>query len=129
MIGMSQSLTIAEVAAETGLSAHALRYYEKAGLMRETPPRGGNGHRRYTERDLAWIRFLTRLRGTGMSIADVRRYAELVRAGESTAAERKQILLTHREEVAKRISRLKDDLAAIDYKIEIYEKLEEKYQL
>lgn len=31
---MSKSLTIGQVAATTGVSAHTLRYYERAGLLR-----------------------------------------------------------------------------------------------
>ena len=33
-------LSIAEVAAKTGLSAHTLRYYERAGLLPPPPARG-----------------------------------------------------------------------------------------
>ncbi|MCW2886086.1 MAG: hypothetical protein QOE54_4101 [Streptosporangiaceae bacterium] len=123
---MDEGLTIAEVSAATGLTAHTLRYYERAGLL-EPPQRGGNGHRRYTSGDLHRIRLLTRLRDTGMSIADVRRYFELVRAGEGTAAERRRLLTEHRAGVAARIAQLQADLALIDYKIESYEDIEKRY--
>ncbi|ETK37912.1 MerR family transcriptional regulator [Microbispora sp. ATCC PTA-5024] len=120
---MDEGMTIAQVAERTGLTAHTLRYYERAGLLREPPDRGGNGHRRYTERDADWIRLLTRLRATGMSIAGMRRYAELARRGEDTYAARKELLEAHRAEVLRKIEQLKDDLALVDYKINVYDKL------
>jgi DNA-binding transcriptional MerR regulator len=125
---MDEGLTIAEVAATTGLTAHTLRYYERAGLL-EPPQRGGNGHRRYTAGDMDRIRMLTRLRDTGMSIADVRRYFELVRAGESTAAQRRRLLAEHRAGLVARIARLQEDLALIDYKIESYGQIEQRCAL
>ncbi len=121
---MDEGLTIAEVAKRTALTAHTLRYYERVGLLAPLP-RGGNGYRRYGERDLAWIRLLTRLRATGMPIATMRRYAELARAGSATAADRKELLCAHRAQVADRIAQLQEDLALIDYKIDSYDQITE----
>ena len=70
----------------------------RPGLL-DPPVRGANGHRRYGPRDLERIRLLSRLRETGMPIAEVRRYFALVRAGEQTASERKQMMLDHRAQV------------------------------
>ncbi|MEZ0070973.1 MerR family transcriptional regulator [Planotetraspora sp. GP83] len=120
---MDEGMTIAQVAERTGLTAHTLRYYERTGLLLEPPPRGGNGHRRYTDRDADWIRLLSRLRGTGMSIAGLRRYADLARRGEDTYAARKELLEAHRADVVAKIEQLQDDLAHVDYKVEIYDKL------
>ncbi len=83
----STELTIAEVAERTGLTRHTLRYYERDGLMLGVG-RVGSGHRRYSERDLGWIELITKLRATGMPIREVRRYAELVRAGDGNEDER-----------------------------------------
>jgi DNA-binding transcriptional MerR regulator len=119
------SLTIAEAAAQTGLTTHTLRYYERDGLMLHEVDRSASGHRRYDERDLAWIDLLTRLRGTGMPISDVRRYAALVRAGEGNELERLELLRTHRQRVLARLAEVQEHLGAIDRKIGIYvEKLE-----
>ena len=102
-----------------GLTAHTLRYYERIGLAAK-PPRGPDGRRRYTEMNLDWLRLITRLRATGMSIAEMCRYAELVRDGPSTTAERRQLLQDHRDAVHQRIVELQRDLAVIDTKIETY---------
>ena len=82
------SLSIAEAAERTGLTAHTLRYYERDGLLLHSVERAPSGHRRYTDEDLRWIQMVTRLRATGMPIRDVRRYAALVRDGHGNEAER-----------------------------------------
>jgi DNA-binding transcriptional MerR regulator len=120
---MDAGITISEAAERSGLSAHTLRYYERIGLVR-APERGTNGHRRYTEEDLAWLGLLIKLRATGMPIADMLRYAELVRQGPGTAAARWELLLGHRAKVAARIAQLQADLAVIDFKIETYYAME-----
>ena len=114
-------LTIAEAAARTGLTAHTLRYYERDGLMLSTVERAGSGHRRFSERDLNWIEMLTRLRATGMPITDVRRYADLVRAGEGNEAERLELLVAHRTRVEEQLAQVTAHLRAIDHKIGTYE--------
>lgn len=114
------SLTIAEAAERTGLTAHTLRYYERDGLMLRRVPRCTSGHRSYTETDLGWIQLITKLRATGMPIRDVRRYTDLVRAGEGTEAERLAILQRHRDEVSVRLKEVTEHMQAIEAKIAYY---------
>ncbi|MFE3771569.1 MerR family transcriptional regulator [Streptomyces sp. NPDC059122] len=111
--------TISEVAQHTGLSAHTLRWYERIGLMPHVD-RTHTGQRRFTNRDLDWLDLVSKLRLTGMPVADMVRYAELVREGESTFAEREQLLTKHREDVRRRIAELKSTADVLDYKIGIY---------
>jgi DNA-binding transcriptional MerR regulator len=115
----NEGLTIAEVAERTGLTAHTLRYYERDGLMLRVD-RARSGHRRYTERDLGWIDLITKLRATGMPVRDVRRYAELVRAGEGNEQERLELLTAHRERVRQNLEQVTAYLAAIDHKVDYY---------
>src|SRR4051812_14521203 len=115
------SLTIAEAATRTGLTAHTLRYYERDGLMLGSVDRAVSGHRRYSDQDLTWIQMITRLRSTGMPIRDVRRYADLVRAGDGNESERLELLMLHRERVEAQLAQITSHLRAIDHKIGIYE--------
>lgn len=115
------SLSIAEAAEQTGLTAHTLRYYERDGLMLAAVGRSASGHRRYSERDLTWIQLITRLRSTGMPIRDVRRYAALVRAGDGNETERLALLTAHRSRVEAQLAEVTAHLRAIDHKIGIYE--------
>ncbi|MFG2889256.1 MerR family transcriptional regulator [Streptomyces sp. NPDC048248] len=111
--------TISEVAGHTGLSAHTLRWYERIGLMPHVD-RTHTGQRRFTNRDLDWLSLVTKLRLTGMPVADMVRYAEMVRVGESTFAAREALLTAHREDVRQRIAELQSTLDVLDYKIDIY---------
>ncbi|MFB4414299.1 MerR family transcriptional regulator, partial [Pantoea sp. ANP04] len=79
--------TISEVVAFTGLTAHTLRWSERIGLMSHID-RSHTGQRRYSNRDLDWLDFVGKLRLTGMPVADMVRYAELVRAGDHTFGDR-----------------------------------------
>jgi len=111
--------TISEVAAFTGLTAHTLRWYERIGLMPHVD-RSHTGQRRFTERDLGWLAFVGKLRLTGMPVADMVRYAELVREGDHTHAERRALLEDTRRDVLTRIAELQDTLAVLDLKIDHY---------
>jgi DNA-binding transcriptional MerR regulator len=112
-------LTISEVAERTGLTRHTLRYYERDGLMLGVA-RSGSGHRCYSERDLGWIELISKLRATGMPIREVRRYAELVRAGQGNEDERLALLRAHRERVRAQLETMVAYLDAIDMKISYY---------
>jgi DNA-binding transcriptional MerR regulator len=115
-----ESLSISEAAARTGLTAHTLRYYERAGLMRDPVARAASRHRRYGPEEIRWVELLTKLRATGMPIRRIRAYAELVRAGEGNEAERIELLEAHREDVRAKLDEMARDLAAIEHKIAAY---------
>ncbi|MFB7511387.1 MerR family transcriptional regulator [Streptomyces broussonetiae] len=111
--------TISEVAAFTGLRAHTLRWYEQIGLMRQVD-RSHAGQRRFDDRDLEWLSCVTRLRLTGMPVADMVRFAHLVRQGAQTYGEQRRMLERTRGEVLARIAELHDTLTYIDAKIDSY---------
>ncbi|MFJ4875509.1 MerR family transcriptional regulator [Streptomyces sp. NPDC088745] len=111
--------TISEVARVTGLSAHTLRWYERIGLMPHVD-RSHTGQRRFRNRDLDWLALVGKLRLTGMPVADMVRYAELVREGEHTFEARQELLEATRRDVRARIAELQDTLAVLDYKIDVY---------
>jgi DNA-binding transcriptional MerR regulator len=116
----ADALSISDAAQLTGLSAHTLRYYERAGLMLDPVERAPSTHRRYSEAEIRWVTLLTKLRATGMPIRRIREYAELVRAGEGNEAERLALLEAHRDAVIEQLDAMRRNLEAIDYKIEIY---------
>jgi DNA-binding transcriptional MerR regulator len=119
-MGIEAGLTIADAARMSSVSAYTLRYYERAGLI-DGVGRADSGHRRYSEEDLAWIRVLQCLRATGMPIRAIRRYAELVRAGDGNEVERLALLKEHRAAVRAQLAQVRRHLAFIDHKIAIYE--------
>ncbi|MEO7017502.1 MAG: MerR family transcriptional regulator [Leifsonia sp.] len=115
------TMSISDVAERTGLSAYTLRYYEREGLMFAPVDRAPSSHRRYTERDVSWVTFLTKLRLTSMPIAKMREYVELARLGDDSARERLELLLIHRMNVVRQLEEMTASLAAIDHKIGLYQ--------
>jgi DNA-binding transcriptional MerR regulator len=116
---MAVSMTISEAAKASGLTAHTLRYYERAGLL-DPVGREAGGRRRYSDRDLSRIAFLTKLRATGMPIREVRKYAELLREGDGNERERLALLEAHRDQVRAALAEMERNLELIDYKIDLY---------
>ena len=121
MLEVNQAgLSIAEAARRTGVTAHTLRYYERAGLVVTPVDRTTGGSRRYHQLDLEWITVCTRLRATGMPIKTIRRYAELVAAGHGNEDKRLALMEAHRADVRARIAELEENLELIDHKIDVY---------
>jgi DNA-binding transcriptional MerR regulator len=52
--------SIGEAAEKCGLSQHTLRWYERIGLLGAIE-RGGDGRRRFSDRDLDWLSLLIKL--------------------------------------------------------------------
>lgn len=119
---VDRGLPIAEVAERTGLSRDTLRYYEKAGLI-EAVDRSSGGQRRFAAADLDWLAFLLRLRATGMSIADMHRFAEFRKQGDASIAERLGLLSNHRDDVTRQTAALQGHLHALEIKIGHYQDL------
>lgn len=94
-------------------------FHERAGLL-DAVPRAGSSHRQYTEREIEALRFVLRLRATGMPITAIRQYMALVREGEGTQATRQALLEAHKARVQANIARLTQDLGAIQKKLDSY---------
>ncbi|CAD6510246.1 MerR family transcriptional regulator [Paraburkholderia metrosideri] len=120
MSNNATALTIGQVAETIGVSTHTLRYYEQAALIRPVG-RTQSGHRLYSPADLDWLRFLMRLKATGMPIAGMQAFAALRAQGRSTQAARRDLLMAHRDAVLARIAELQLNLGAIVDKIAYYE--------
>jgi DNA-binding transcriptional MerR regulator len=114
---MKEELTIQEVAVHTALSVHALRYYERVGLL-DPVSRATSGHRRYTTDDLTWITFLQCLRATGMSIRQMQTFADLRRQGDASIRERLAFLEAHEQQVQEHLDELERNLVVIRRKIQ-----------
>ena len=102
-------MKIGEIANKTNLPASTLRYYEK------------KGRRYYKESDIEWIKFIRRLKETGMLIKDIQHYSELRYVGSITMPERLQILQLHRNYVLEQQLKWTEYLQNLDDKIEFYQ--------
>ena len=113
-------MTISEVSEKYGLSPDTLRYYEKAGLI---PPvnRKENGIRDYTPEDCGWVEFIKCMREAGLSIEVLTEYIALYAKGNRTLQKRKNLLVTERDRLQKRIEQMQKTLERLNYKISVYD--------
>ena len=109
---------IGEFSRLTDLGIHTLRYYEHEGLI--TPERNSGNRRCYSDKDLAWIEFIKRLKDTGMPIKEIQHYAKLRAVGDLTLRERMEMLTAHREALNEQIKQLQEHLTKLDDKIDFY---------
>ncbi len=86
-------MTIGEFSELTGISSSTLRYYEEKGLIHVE--RDFGNRRNYSAKDVEWVKFLQRLKNTGMSLKEMKHYSELRYEGTSTISERLEILKKH----------------------------------
>lgn len=119
--GTVPGLSIGQAAQRTGLSVHALRFYEREGLLASPVQRGADGRRRYGEDDLEWLELCVKLRASGMPLAALRRYTELVRAGAGNEAGRLAILRAHQDRLTAQIAALNECLETVTFKVRLYE--------
>jgi DNA-binding transcriptional MerR regulator len=110
---------VGELAARSGRSVHAIRWYEAQGLMPGVL-RDTGGRRVYDDRHLSWLELIERLRRTGMSIAQMREYTRLVKQGRTTLAEQRELLRSHRSRVEQALHEWTVALQLLDHKLEFY---------
>ena len=88
--------TIKYVCEKLGLSVHTVRHYCDMGLV-PSLRHDENGNRLFDEEAVNWLQAAVFLRGSGLSIPDIRRYFELCQQGIDTLPERQNILVQLRD--------------------------------
>jgi MerR family transcriptional regulator, aldehyde-responsive regulator len=119
---MNAFISIKEVKERTGVSEHALRYYEKVGLLQPIE-RSPSGWRQYTEGDVEWINTLKLLRSTGMSIQRMLHLARLRLEGDASIERRIVYFQEYQRELRKQITMREAAIKTIDKKIERHENM------
>jgi len=109
-------LKIQEVAAESGLTTRAIRYYEELGLL-EPAARSGGAYRLYDASDLERLRYIKELRDeAGFSLAAIGQLLE-----DEAARERNRELFRASHDPRERRAILEDARARVDRQIETLE--------
>ncbi|WP_402466016.1 MerR family transcriptional regulator [Isoptericola aurantiacus] len=120
----SSDMSMRQMVQLSGLSEHALRFYEKVGLVGPIARDASSGHRHYDEGDAIQIVTIACLRATGMSIDEMRRYFELNEIGLPAAAEQIELFEQHKASVRQQITRLEHQLEYLDGKVAYWRALE-----
>lgn len=113
-------LRIQEAAAEVGLTARSVRYYEELGLLRPAARSEGD-YRLYDESDLERLRFIKGLRDdAGFSLADIAQLLEDEVARERDRAAFRATMDTaeRRRLLRRRIATFERQMATLRTKIE-----------
>jgi len=120
---MRVNYTIKEAAEKANLRPHTLRYYEEEKLLPHVK-RDENGYRSYSEEDLLWIETIACLRGTNISIADLKEMVELTKENKSALYQRIHILETHQKKLRQQQEELKQMEKKVTNKINHLKQLE-----
>lgn len=101
-------MRIGDLAKRLGTTVHAIRYYERQGLL-PAPGRGSNGYRDYTEADLSRLRLLIGLRQLDLPLARAADLASLCAAGrcDEVSDELRAVLADKRRELARRLDEMR----------------------
>jgi DNA-binding transcriptional MerR regulator len=109
-------LRIQDVAAETGLTARAIRYYEEMGLL-EPAARSDGAYRLFDASDLERLRFIRSLRDdAGFSLAQIGQLLE-----DEAARERNRLRFRTTGDKTERRVLLKDATTRVDRQIDTLE--------
>jgi DNA-binding transcriptional MerR regulator len=101
-------MRIGEVARTLGISADTVRFYERAGWL-PSAPRLDNGYREYGDADVEHLRLLIDLRSLEIPLERAAAVARMCHTGHCTDTTRElpALIARQREEIARRIDRLR----------------------
>ena len=99
-------VTVGTAALEAGLSAKAVRLYERKGLL-PPPERTQAGYRLYSRHDIAVLNFLRRAKALDLSLDEIKTILDLQRGGEQPCQLVTTILDTHLADIDQKIADLR----------------------
>ncbi|KRL52931.1 MerR family transcriptional regulator [Furfurilactobacillus rossiae] len=114
--------TVQEVAKKLGMTTYSIRYYDDHGLL-PFVKRDENNNRLFDEDAIEWVNLVRCFRSTGMPIAEVHHYIDLMLAGDETIPERYQMMLTQQVRAQEQLADKQRQLAKINTKVSHYAKL------
>ena len=97
-------MNITKAAAQCGLPAKTIRYYDDIGLV--TPPRDSNDYRSFDEKVLHKLSFVAHARELGFTIEDCRTLLALYEDDARASADVKRIAKQHLSKIDQKINDL-----------------------
>ncbi|WP_084713486.1 MerR family transcriptional regulator [Streptacidiphilus rugosus] len=107
-------ITVGQLARRVGLTAKALRHYDRVGLLAPAAVDPDTGYRLYSAQQVELARLVRLLRSVDVPLDQVR--ACLARPGDDAAV--REVLIQHRRRLQARLDRIRGDLHRIDHLIE-----------
>lgn len=102
---MKRGMQIGQVARETGLGIHAIRFYERQGLLRE-PVRSEGGFRLFAEDSVHELQFIRQAQSLGFALSEIRELLILRRTTSQGCSHVREMLNQKRAAVRNKIEEL-----------------------
>lgn len=122
-----ETYSVQQVANKMGLTTYTVRYYHDHGLL-PFVKRDKNNNRVFSDSDIEWLGMITCLRSTGMPLEQIKKYTDLVVAGENTVPERYEIMKKQQERTVQEIKELQQHLSTIDHKVDHYSEIMKNHE-
>ena len=104
-------MRISELAQRTGVSANALRHYERVGLLK--PARTAGGYRDYPESARREVVFIAMSRQIGFTLKDIAGYLPAYRSGRLTFDDMVQAMQARIAQIDGQLAQLKEQRAQV----------------
>ncbi|MBV7543699.1 MerR family transcriptional regulator [Acidovorax sp. sic0104] len=99
-------MRISELEARTGVGRHALRFYEREGVLVGVQ-RGANNYREYSEATVRDVTVLQQLQSLGFSLQEIRPVLGAMRAKSIDCAKGAQLMADKRAAIQAQIAQLR----------------------
>ena len=96
---------IGDIAREADVTVRTIRYYEELGLI-EVPDRKNNGQRRYTDKDLIYLKRIIQLKSYGLTLVEIKEIIDLGKTDPSGEKRRTRLLKHYREKISDTMTKL-----------------------
>ena len=101
-------MKISELEKKSGISAHTLRYYEKAGLLKASQ-RNANNYREYSQDDLSTAKFILACKKSGFTLAETTALLAIKDNKEQHDCAEAKIITTNKiKQISEQIQQLKN---------------------
>ncbi len=100
-------MNIGQLATASDVNAKLIRHYESIGLIPKAD-RTESGYRVYSEKDVAFLRFIKRARSLGFSMIEIKKLMGLWRNKTRESKEVKTLALEHIRGLEKKIQEMQD---------------------
>ena len=117
MLDNKKIYSISDVSVISGFSAYTLRFYEKIGLM-PFVKRSASGKRVYDEYDNKILKSISVFKKTGMTNKQIKDLGSLYLEGNKKERQQRDLLLSHKKDITKKIDELSMALDIIEEKLE-----------
>lgn len=113
------TLTVSKLAAEVGVKADTVRYYEKAGLL-PAPNRSEAGYRAYDENAIDRLRFIKGVQAFGLRLREVRELLDILDQGACPCGHTEALVNRRVAEIdgeIERLGRVREQLVGLAHRL------------